>query len=493
MTLRSRLFVSSLAVALPLAVGLFLIDERFRLADMEQTLRRFVQGEMTGESLARCQQDPFRFGKVGPPPPLGGPGERGRGGPGREDGPPGRPPRAAGPYDLFVYNRDLSPVDPRAPAMPDELRTPLVRGEPATTTFASDEGRGIAIGMPFGQSDTACAFLLARMRPRPGVLRDQLIALALVIVSVLAAAWISAGPVIGRLRRLAEGAHRSAESYYEQSITVGAPARDEVDDLARAFNTAGARVREHLLDVQARRESLRRFVANTTHDVALPLTVLQGHLADLERAIPRETAEHAHVREAIEEAHYMSSLLRNLGMAAALDDEAIASAATAVDLSALVERVAARHRAIARARGVTFEPAVPEAPVIVTADLTLLEQAISNLADNAVQYNSAGGHAALVLDRRGSNRFVLTVIDDGPGVAEADLARMTERRFRGSEARTRRPDGQGLGLSIVAEASARLGFTLRFAVPPEGGLAATIEGPLLAAGGSVPPVRVTTP
>jgi signal transduction histidine kinase len=127
---------------------------------------------------------------------------------------------------------------------------------------------------------------------------------------------------------------------------------------------------------------------------------------------------------------------------------------------------------IASASTIELNFAVPESPVIVSADVTLLEQALSNLVDNAIRYNRSGGHVAIVLD----SGFVLRVVDDGPGVSEADMSRLTARRFRSEEARTRRDDGQGLGLAITVEALDRLGYTLTFSRPAEGGLAAEIRG-----------------
>ena len=82
------------------------------------------------------------------------------------------------------------------------------------------------------------------------------------------------------------------------------------------------------------------------------------------------------------------------------------------------------------------------------SDHTLLEQALGNLVDNAVRYNRPGGHVAVLVDRRGDD-FVLSVEDDGPGVSGGDLARLTMRWFRGSDARTRRHGGKGLGLAIA--------------------------------------------
>jgi len=84
--------------------------------------------------------------------------------------------------------------------------------------------------------------------------------------------------------------------------------------------------------------------------------------------------------------------------------------------------------------------------------------------DNAIRYNRPGGHVAVLLDHAPGG-FVLSVTDDGPGVTDGELAQLTSRWFRGSDARTRRPDGHGLGLAIAAEACRRLGLSLTFTRP----------------------------
>jgi len=318
----------------------------------------------------------------------------------------------------------------------------------------------VAIVVPLG-GEGPCAFLLARIPPRQGELRDQAQALALVIFSVLAAAWVAAGPLIGRLRRLADGVRRSAASHYE--TPVGVEGHDELAALAGAFNEAGQSVRAHLVSVQSREEALRGFVANTTHDVAIPLTVLQGHLAELDKRLDTPE-ERSLVRGAVQEAHYMASLLRNLAAVTTLDGATAPLALSPVDLSALVERVVARHRPVARSSGVELNAAVPDPALVVPSDHTLLEQALSNLVDNAIRHNRAGGHVAVLLDAS-ADGFALSVTDDGPGVTDDELAQMTSRWFRGSEARTRRPDGRGLGLAIAAAAVERLGLSLTFSRP----------------------------
>lgn len=455
MSLRVRLFVTSLAIALPLAVALFLVDERVRLGFMEEDLRRAVEIDVANGLLARCEAAPPVTGRPGRG--VGRDPERRR---------PAPPPRRDA-YEFFAYDATGRSAATDAPTLPTG------RDGGTVTRFWSGPGRGVQLVVPLA-ADGPCAYVLARINPNFGALRDQTVALGLVIVSVLASAWLGAGPLIARLRRLQDSVRRSAASHYAEPVVE--EGRDEMAALAGAFNHAGGRVRSYLMEVQAREASLRDFVANTTHDVAIPLTVLQGHLDELDRTAAEPEARDL-VRAAVQEAHYMASLLRNLGAATKLDEAGVPVVLSAVDLSATVERVVMRHRPMARAFGVELNVAVPDPPLVADTDVTLLEQALSNLVDNAVRYNHPAGHVAVLLDRAG-DEFVLSVADDGPGVADEELAHLTTRRFRGSEARTRRPDGTGLGLAIVTESVARLGLSLAFRRPESGGLRAELRGPL---------------
>jgi signal transduction histidine kinase len=278
------------------------------------------------------------------------------------------------------------------------------------------------------------------------------------------------------MRRLAVDVRPSAASTYERPVRVDDD--DEVATLGRAFNEAGATVRVQLSEIRAREETLRKFVADTTHDVAIPMSVLQGHLSSLDEALAGRSAPESdarsHLQDAIKETHYMASLLRNLAVATKLGEANAPLAIGPVNLSALVERVIGRHRPIARASRVELDFAVPASPLVQQTDATLLEQAVGNLVDNAIRYNREGGHVAVVLDDTTGGGFVLTVTDDGPGVTVEELSTLTTRWFRGSEARTRRPDGKGLGLAIASEACQRLGLALTFNRPAAGGLEATI-------------------
>jgi signal transduction histidine kinase len=335
----------------------------------------------------------------------------------------------------------------------------------------------VLVRMPWREGP--CAVMLARGTTDPswGALLPESYLWLLPTLGVLIAVLASVGPPVRRIRRLTAAVARAASHAYAAPIPV--EGSDEVADLGAAFNAAGAEIRRRLAEREEREQALRRFLSNTTHDVMLPLTVLKGHLSTLrDEATAGGPVDLRVVVAAMDETHYTASLIQDLVAAARLEGGEAVLTRSPVDLGALVRRVAGRHGPLARELGVSLDLAVPEGPLTLAADTTLLEQAVSNVTYNAVHYNRPGGHVALLLEPEEGGRFSLRVIDDGPGLPEEEIARLAERGYRGQEARSRRPDGQGLGLHIAARAAELHGLSLRFARSDPGGLEVTFEGPL---------------
>jgi signal transduction histidine kinase len=389
-------------------------------------------------------------------------------------------PRPTPRVELFAYGADFVSANPRAPAFPADLRQALEtpRNE-AGRQGAEKEALVTTVAARMTWTEGPCAIVLVRRfdpLSHDAMLIDAAAASLLVAVLV-GAVLLSVGPILRRLSKLEDGVKRSAVTGYRETVPI--EGRDEITDLALAFNTAGTEVKKQIETVETRERTLRDFVENTTHDVMLPLTVLQGHLTrlrnDLARGVP---VEREVVREAIEESHYLASLVQNLGAASKLEGGEPIARRDPLVLNTLVERVIMRHRTIAAQKGIELDFAVPESEVTTRGDVTLIEQAVSNVVHNAVRYNRSGGHVAVVLEAR-DGRFSLRVFDDGPGVAPEDLARIRERSYRGDEARARHPDGLGLGLSIASGVAARHEFDLEFGPSEAGGLAVRFGGPTI--------------
>jgi len=507
--LRARLALVVLATAVPVIAGVVFLRERLQWAATEQSLADYARDRMLSGGREACEANPEAFpprpwlrpnerglpprgvppGLMPPQGPNGAPGPAAPRGPGVARGTPpvamGEPrefPLAAAlevevRTELWAYGPDFVSRNLEAPTFPTEIRTAIEAGAShGGAEWFVPTHDGIAVGVKMPWNEGPCTHVLVRrsqVNP-PGAQRGMLLGTAVLLAVLLAAVMFTAGPVVERIRRLTRQVRESTAARYASPAEVSGS--DEVTELAQAFNAAATEVRGNLEAIESRERTLRSFVENTTHDVMVPLTVLQGHLTAIRRRVESgEAVERANVLDALQEAHYMGSLIHNLSAVARLEQEGATLATTRVDLAALVERVVARHAPIAKAREISLEHAVPPEPLAASGDVTLLEQAVSNLIHNAVRYIEPGGHVAVVLARVGA-RFSLRVLDDGPGIPPELRARVFERAFRADSARTRHPGGLGLGLSIALDVASRHGFELDLRTAEAGGAEFELRG-----------------
>lgn len=489
MNLRLRIVLSLAVVSVPLVAGLTWARGELDYRDEVESLHRLIVARMEF-GRAACEAEPERFpapsrrGQPGsrerPPRPGERPGDR----PGERpvdrfgpNGPPeSEPPREREnpPPELFAYYPNFASANPRATRFPDELRAELEAGaDRADMRFDLGDRGGIRVAsrMEWGEGPAAI-ILMTRWGDGPHWLtKNQLITAIALALGLAMAAFVSSGPIVRRVRRLTKEIRGSVAERYMTPVSV--TGSDEIAELARGFNFAQSTVQQQLRTVEEREEALRSFVANTTHDVMIPMTVLQGHLSTM--TDPDRPANLTSIKGAIDEVQYMTSLLQNLAVTATLEAGEDRFVIGQVDLNALVERVVARHLPVAKQKQIEINHAVPESSVLVQGDVTLLEQAVSNLVHNAVRYGKAGGHIAIVLRSDSADNWSLRVLDDGPGIPEAELNEVTQRAFRSDEARSRHPDGQGLGLHIALEVARRHGFQLHFRRSEFGGLEAELR------------------
>ncbi len=483
MKLRLRFALTAVAALLPVIVALNWFNAAAQHRAAEQVLTAYVLARVPAQR-ALCEASPTSWGGVlapfGPGPPHEGAGPPDAPPP-RRAPPPLPPPELdprprARPAEAYGYDGDLRSQNPASPVISADLAAAIQGHEIAVAPFTwrHDEVT-VLLRMPW--STGPCAIMLARgtTDPRWGSILPETELWLLPMLAVLAAVILAVCPVVSRIQKLTAAVMRSASTAYASGVSMRGG--DEIADLARAFDAAGREIRAQLRENERREQALRHFLGNTTHDVMIPLTVLQGHLATLrEHAAAGRPVDVGVVVSAMDEAHYMASLVHNLAVAARLEAAEVELQRSEVDLGGLVQRVIGRHRPIARELEVALESAVPEGATLISADVTLIEQAVSNVTYNAIRYNRAHGHVAVILEQTAQGGFCLRVIDDGPGIPDAELSKLTERGARGEEARTRAPDGQGLGLHIAFRAADLHGFRLTLQRSEYGGLEAKLEG-----------------
>jgi len=216
-----------------------------------------------------------------------------------------------------------------------------------------------------------------------------------------------------------------------------APADDELGRLGATLNDMLARVEAALAHERA-------LTANASHELRTPLAILKGELElALRHYRPRDELVSALQAAAIE-TDRLARLADDLLLLARsdADDGHLALQTQLVDLDDLVARVVARFTARAHADNREIDVACD--PIALRADPGRLEQAVSNLLDNALRH---GGGAVRIRARRVDGRVEIHVTDEGAGLSD-ELAPHAFERFRRGE-QTRSGNGAGLGLAIV--------------------------------------------
>jgi signal transduction histidine kinase len=240
----------------------------------------------------------------------------------------------------------------------------------------------------------------------------------------------------------------------------------ELRSLAHAFNVMGARL-------QATDTQRRDLLADVTHELQTPVTVIQGTLEGLlDGVYPRDDAR---LGALLDETRVLARLIEDLRTLALAESGALALAREPTDLAALAAETAAAYRAQADAAGVRLELALPAEPLVLEVDPARLREVLANLLGNALRYTPAGGLVTVSLapqsDPRGA---VLAVRDTGAGIAAEDLPHIFERFYKSSGSA-----GMGLGLAIArnlirahggaitAESTVGQGTTVRVVLPAE--------------------------
>jgi len=223
-------------------------------------------------------------------------------------------------------------------------------------------------------------------------------------------------------------------------------------ELQQAYDRLEARVRERTAEIEAMMKALeevnvmqRRFIADASHDLRTPLTVISAEIDLLLTRIAGEPAVVSSLQLVAAESRRLALLARDLLAQAAIDAQRTKEGWRETRIDELLLEAVASVQPIARDRGIAWDIDIDD-PVVLLCDMTMLKRAFINVLDNAVKY-SPDGSAVDVRLRSSDDQIVVTCRDRGPGIPERDLPHVFDRFYRSDPTRSR--PGTGLGLSIV--------------------------------------------
>lgn len=192
------------------------------------------------------------------------------------------------------------------------------------------------------------------------------------------------------------------------------------------------------------------------HDLRTPLTRLRARLHQLQQ-LPLAEPQADSLGEALAETEAIMSRFQGLLRISELEDTRRRMAFAPLDLAALLRQAHDFYEPLAQEKAQTLSLELGEALPEVQGDAELLFEALVNLLDNALKFAPEGGRVRLVA--RGVGLAVrIEVIDDGPGIPEAERESVLRRLYRGDA--SRQQPGYGLGLSLVAAIVRLHGFSL---------------------------------
>ncbi|MGH9034563.1 MAG: sensor histidine kinase [Acidimicrobiia bacterium] len=270
------------------------------------------------------------------------------------------------------------------------------------------------------------------------------------VISALAAGGLSmvmvqllARGMTSPLREMAAATRAMARGDYRRPVT--ATSRDEVGELARAFNAMAA----ELAEVDRMRRDL---VANVSHELRTPITALQAGLENLVDGVEPPGPEQ--LRTMLRQVERLGRLVTQLLDLSRLESGAIPLQRRPFEVRPVLEDAVDESRL--HAPDVEVSVAVTEAGLSADGDPERVHQVLANLLENAVRHSPAGGRVEVsARSERGPGRGIpedwvaIEVCDEGPGIPEEEANRVFERFYRADTARSSSHGGAGLGLAIA--------------------------------------------
>jgi signal transduction histidine kinase len=259
---------------------------------------------------------------------------------------------------------------------------------------------------------------------------------------------LSGGALMSRnmLARL-ESINRTSAEIIDGDLSRRVPvgtAHDEFDALAENLNAMLDRI-ERLM------KGVREVTDSVAHDLRTPLTRLRNRLETTLRHSDPAGTQTPEIEAAVAETDQLITTFNALLLIAEADAGVARGEMGPIDLAPIVEDIAELYGPLAEEKEVTLRIA-PAGATRIDGNRSLISQALANLVDNAIKYTPSGGVVTVTASETPGG-VELRVADSGPGIPEAERARVVERFVRLDASRS--APGTGLGLSLVA-AVARL-------------------------------------
>jgi heavy metal sensor kinase len=263
--------------------------------------------------------------------------------------------------------------------------------------------------------------------------------LPLAVVIITAGGYWLVRRALTPVEQITRAAERITQFNLSERLPV-AKTGDEIERLSLSLNRMITRLDDAL-------QNSKRFVADASHDLRTPLTILRGELESFAADARLDAELHDRVGSLLEEVVHLGKIVEQLFTLSRLDAGEAKTEWTNFDLSELVKTTAEQMNLLAEDKGISIAVESKQL-AMVKGNRVRLKQVVVNLLDNAIKYTPAKGAIQLrVLAANG--HAVLEVADNGIGIPPDALPHIFERFYRVDQARSAESESAGLGLAIV--------------------------------------------
>jgi signal transduction histidine kinase len=378
------------------------------------------------------------------------------------------------------------------PPRPPEEQRPGEGGRPPNGPEPGGRGRGGRRGggpgggqfAPIVANGTQIGIVAVPPTPPTWVLVDEYAAtltwagLALLAAGATVASLVIFRPTHKRLRSLEAAARALAEG--RTDVRASEAGGDEVSTLAHEFNRMADDLQQRAAALSASDKARRQLLADVSHELMTPLTAIRGYIETLSMPhLPLDAPTRERYLDVVgQETYKLEAIIGDLLDVARLESGGEKLNAVPVSVEELFRRIVDRHQPTIQQNQVRVTVDIAPDAEEVCGDAQRLEQALQNLASNALRHMPHGGALTLSAQRDG-DRVRIAVEDTGPGIPPEHLPHVFDRFYKADAARagTRIPSGSGLGLSIVRTIVHRHGGDVSVSNRPGGGAAFEIVLP----------------
>lgn len=282
---------------------------------------------------------------------------------------------------------------------------------------------------------------------------------AIALIVILFSLFLASG-LTRSLKSLTAAVERMQRGDYTQRVEPP-KAQDEIGHLSHAFNAMASTIETDVTELRRQDELRRDLIANIAHDLATPLTSVQG----FSEALADDVITNVQIRQETaqligREVQRLRRLVGDMQNMTSLESGRLHLDLAPLDLSALVNETLEVVGFECEQVGITVHNSMlPDMPLVL-ADSDRITQVLLNLLDNARRHTPQGGTITIGAQPEHQS-LTVSVSDTGTGIDPADLPHIFERFYRADRSRTTATGGSGLGLAIVKAIVTAHGGTIR--------------------------------